>query len=1270
MAYIKSWLKRRPRRPFKRRRPSSVAFYRPGGIIGYKRHVFPRLIALSCLTSSSTIDIAPSMDHGYDSDSFKIRIDNCCTASITNSLKDVVGHPVPIRAYVKGFGGNPTPVTHKVTIRWCIEDDQGRRHYIELPNSYYSPTGEKLLCPQQWSQIAKDNYPTPDGTCCLTTGSSIKLFWNQRKYCKTVPLDPKSNVGVMRSAPGYDHFKSFCSEVSEFDSEVACMSHLILDDDPSVNPPTHVPTASGVQTSSLAPTTTLELTHDQARAHMIPIDEDQSEIQREIPRQSPTEIKVSTEVIDLDQGAALNTPSEPNITDAETLLLRWHVRLGHLSFSRLKILALQGILPKKLIGCESPICLACKYGKATRRPWRTKAEPNRIQPIKITKPGQCVSVDQMQSSTPGFVAQMKGQLTRLRYTGATIFVDHFSRLCYVHPQKSLSAEETLQAKHEFEAFAASHNVKVKHYHADNGRFAENAWINDLSNKGQTISYCGVEAHHQNGIAEKTIRDLQDQARTMILHAKHRWPSVITHHLWPYALRLANTIRNNTPREFGTPSPLELFTESPVRANLEHFHTFGCPVFAFEPNTSKWEERARLGLYLGPSPKHAKNVALVLNLSTGLVSPQFHVSYDEHFHTVKDAPHSITSRWTFLAGLSGQNESLSSAPEPLVPQGTTISMVTEDSKLSDASTAAPNTSSSSSSAENTNPELSLALECLVLPSCCLEEDSSHANPLAYVARRDPDTLYYQEALRAPDRKQFLKAMKDEIRQHEENGHWKMILRSKIPPDTKVLPAIWAMKRKRRISTREVYKWKARLNVHGGKQEYGTHYTDTYSPVIGWSSIRLFLILSILHGWHTRQLDFVLAYPQADIEKPLYMELPPGINFKIDRKQYVLKLLKNLYGQKQAGRVWHKHLINGLLKLGFQQSKFDECLLYRDGLAVLIYVDDTIICCKDKDKIDNFVTELGSKFKVQEVGDIQDFLGVQVTKSSEGAYILKQPHLIDSILDELGFHKDPQHQPKEKDVPAMTTAILDKDEDGIDFNEKWDYRRIIGKLNFLEKSTRPDLAYAVHQCARFQSCPKTSHAKAIKRIARYLLSTRDKGLIIKPRDSLLECYADADFAGNWNRTTAESDASTAHSRTGFTILYAGCPLTWASRLQTEIALSTTEAEYIALSTALRDVIPIMNLLQELKEQNFINDFQLPKIHCKAFEDNSGALELARTPKMRPRTKHINIKYHHFRSYVDEGLISIHKINTNDQIADIFTKPLSYPLFTKHRKTLLGW
>ena len=173
----------------------------------------------------------------------------------------------------------------------------------------------------------------------------------------------------------------------------------------------------------------------------------------------------------------------------------------------------------------------------------------------------------------------------------------------------------------------------------------------------------------------------------------------------------------------------------------------------------------------------------------------------------------------------------------------------------------------------------------------------------------------------------------------------------------------------------------------------------------------------------------------------------------------------------------------------------------------------------------------------------------------------------------------------------------------------------------KSSRPDIAYATHQCARFYVEPKESHVKAIIHLAKYLQGMINEGIILDPREN----NRSRSTQMNWNPSTAMDDPSTAKSRIGFVITYAACPILWASKLQTCISLSTAEAEYVALFQSLRDTIPIMKLLEELKDQVFKPASIKPMVHCQAFEDNTGALELSLVPKMRPRTKHINNVYH---------------------------------------------
>ena len=206
-----------------------------------------------------------------------------------------------------------------------------------------------------------------------------------------------------------------------------------------------------------------------------------------------------------------------------------------------------------------------------------------------------MSIDQLESPTPGFIGQVKGSLTRRRYQVTTVFVDHLSDATYVHHQLTTSGDETVEAKNAFETFASSHGVTVRHYHADNGRFAEHKFLNAVKQKGQTISFCGIGAHFQNGIAEKRIRNLQDAARTMLIHANRCWPTTITVNLWPHALMLATDIRNATSNRNDGRPPLSLLTQTEQTPQLKDFHTFGCPVYILDKRMQsatkipKWEE---------------------------------------------------------------------------------------------------------------------------------------------------------------------------------------------------------------------------------------------------------------------------------------------------------------------------------------------------------------------------------------------------------------------------------------------------------------------------------------------------------------------------------------------------------------------------------------------------------------------------------------------------------------------------------------------------------
>jgi hypothetical protein len=553
----------------------------------------------------------------------------------------------------------------------------------------------------------------------------------------------------------------------------------------------------------------------------------------------------------------------------------------------------------------------------------------------------------------------------------------------------------------------------------------------------------------------------------------------------------------------------------------------------------------------------------------------------------------------------------------------------------------------------------------------EGDIAHPLLAFKSAVSDPDTMYYHQARKEEDWPDFERAMQEEMDGQLEDGNYSVVLRNQVPAGKSVLPAVWAMKRKRDIRTGQVKKWKARLNIDGSKMKPGIHYDQTYAPVASWMSIRLVLAMAATFKWHTVQLDYVLAYTQAPVERELYMEIPRGYEVGGSKatKDYVLKLHGNIYGQKQAGRVWFKHLSKRLIRdVGFVQSKVDECIFYKGKVIYVLYTDDSILTGPDKKEIDQVVEAIKkAKLKITVEGEVTDFLGVKIDRREDGSIKFSQPHLIDKILKALRLGPNT----KTASTPAATSRILHRHVDSAPFDESFNYRSVIGMINYLDAGSRSDIAYAVHQCARFCSCPKVEHGKAVRWIGRYLAGTRDEGTIFQPdTDAGLEVFVDADFAGNWDKSSPTIDRDTARSRHGYIIRYMGCPIVWKSQLQTEIALSSTESEYTGMSYALRETIPIMEILKEMQRYRFPVANETATVHCRVFEDNSGAIEMARVHKFRPRTKHINVKLHHFRDYVERGEISIHPIPSGDQLADYLTKPLEVSTFQKLRHLVMGW
>jgi hypothetical protein len=336
-----------------------------------------------------------------------------------------------------------------------------------------------------------------------------------------------------------------------------------------------------------------------------------------------------------------------------------------------------------------------------------------------------------------------------------------------------------------------------------------------------------------------------------------------------------------------------------------------------------------------------------------------------------------------------------------------------------------------------------------------------------------------------------------------------------------------------------------------------------------------------------------------------------------------------------------------------------------VTLVVYVDDVICASKDSTAIQTVLDSLKSEFTLTEEGELATFLGISVDRNrTDKSFTLTQTGLIDRIIAAAGMTDCRGNR-----TPATQKPLI-KDSDGDPMDETWNYRSVVGMLLYLSNNSRPDIAFAVHQCARFSHAPRKSHATAIKTIVRYLSATRDKGMVMRPTGNLkLDCYCDADFAGLWG-SEQPTDSSCAKSRTGFIILIGGVPLLWGSKLQTTIALSTMEAETNALCHSMRELLPIREIVKEMAySMGFKPEFDAVT-HSTVFEDNNGALGLANMPRITPRSKHFAVKLYFFRHHVASGDIRIVRVDTDKQLADTFTKALPPDQFEALRLSIQGW
>jgi hypothetical protein len=517
-------------------------------------------------------------------------------------------------------------------------------------------------------------------------------------------------------------------------------------------------------------------------------------------------------------------------------------------------------------------------------------------------------------------------------------------------------------------------------------------------------------------------------------------------------------------------------------------------------------------------------------------------------------------------------------------------------------------------------------------------------------------------------EWKKAMATEISTLESLDSWVEVDVSDA--QSRIIPGTWVFKIKR-TPDGDIKKRKARFCCRGDLQEDDF---QTFAPVVSWTSVRFFLVLTTVLGWTTCSIDFSSAFLQAVLPSPIWVHLPRG--FRSSRQgKTCLRLNKSQYGLTVAPRLWYQHLIAALKEMGFSQSTQDQCLLYKRDILIIVYVDDVGVAAPTSVLIDEFVSELKNRgFELTREGSFSEFLGIKLEEDSEaGTITLTQKGLIKKVIAAAGLE---QCNPNR--VPAAASA-LGIDPDGEPYKESWNYPSIVGMLLYLSTNTRPDISFAVSQVARFNHNPKQSHAKAVKMILRYLHGTSGKGMIIRPTGTLeLVDWCDSDFCGLFRRDPDDSPSSV-KSRGGFIITLSDVPLVWKTQLHSEITLSTMEAEYSTFSMSLRTLIPLRDLLIEVSTAIGLDPSLCATIHARAFQDNRAAWQLATEQRLTNRTKYFLVKWHWFWSFVhrnseddgdDKRFLYVEPCSTNVMRADILTKGLLGEKFEAGRKLNQGW
>ncbi|KAE8706056.1 Detected protein of unknown function [Hibiscus syriacus] len=507
--------------------------------------------------------------------------------------------------------------------------------------------------------------------------------------------------------------------------------------------------------------------------------------------------------------------------------------------------------------------------------------------------------------------------------------------------------------------------------------------------------------------------------------------------------------------------------------------------------------------------------------------------------------------------------------------------------------------------------------------------------------DCEPVSFQEAVQE---KKWRDAMDEEIKAIEKNDTWEL---TSLPKGHKAIGVKWVYKTKQNAKG-EIERHKARLVAKGYSQKAGIDYDEVFAPVARLETIRLIISLEAQNKWKIQQMDVKSAFLNGVLEEELYIQQPSGYEVK-GHEDKVLKLKKALYGLKQAPRAWNSRIDKYFQENGFNKCPYEHALYIKikdgDILIVCLYVDDLIFTGSNPSMFNEFKDVMMKEFEMTDTGLMAYYLGIEVKQQNDGIFISQESYAKEILK------KFKMENYKPISTPAEYGIKMTKHEEGESVDPTF-FKSLVGSLRYLT-CTRPDILHAVGLVSRYMESPTTTHFKAAKRILRYLKGTIDFGLFYSvSNDYKLVGYSDSDWGG---------DIDNRRSTTGFVFFMGDIAFTWMSKKQPIVTLSTCEAEYVAATSCVCHAIWLRNLLKEIG--------LIQEEPTKVCVDNKSAIALAKNPVFHDRSKHIDIRYHYIRECVARKDVEVEYVKLQDQVADIFTKPLTSEDFLRLRNLLGG-